>query len=92
MDKALARSLRARGAALRPVLILGKNGITHQSIASLDSYLAKNELAKVKLLPGSGLEVGEAESFLMEATSSEGLSEIGSTFLLYRKKKEKKGR
>jgi RNA-binding protein len=78
------RHLRALGHALRPVALLGKDGISDAFVAAVDQALGDHELVKVKLLETAALDRHEAAVALAARTSSEVAQVLGNTVLLYR--------
>ncbi len=79
-----ARSLRALGHPLTPVVHVGKAGITPPVVAQVARALLDHELIKVKVLPEAPEErraVGEA---LAAGTGAELVQVIGRTVLLYK--------
>lgn len=79
-----ARFLRGLGHHLRPLAIIGREGITDNFIRSLDELLCAHELVKVKLGQGCGLDRREAAAIITDRTGSLLAQEIGKTVLLYR--------
>lgn len=78
------RHLRALGHELKPIVLVGKDGIDEGLIAALDQALADHELVKVKIGEGAGLERREAADQLAAQTHSEVAQVLGNTVLLYR--------
>lgn len=79
-----ARFLRGLGHHLKPIVLLGKEGITPALLNSLDTALTTHELVKVKLQESCELEKGEASRLLAEQTGSAVAQILGKTVLLYR--------
>jgi RNA-binding protein len=78
------RYLRSLGTALRPVVVVGKNGMSDAVVAKLRAELDAHELIKVRLA-GEDREEREALSHeLASASSSEWVGRIGGVALLYR--------
>jgi RNA-binding protein len=78
------RHLRALAHPLRPVVQVGKEGVTEALIAAVDRALADHELIKVKLGENADLERHAAAAALAEATHAEVAQVLGNTLLLYR--------
>jgi RNA-binding protein len=78
------RHLRALGHSLRPVVQVGKDGVTEALIAAVDQALADHELIKVKVGENADLPREDAAAALAEATHSEVAQVLGNTLLLYR--------
>jgi RNA-binding protein len=78
------RYLRSLGSALRPVVIVGKNGMSEALVAKLRAELDAHELVKVRLA-GDDREAREALAReLAAASQSEWVGRIGGVALLYR--------
>ena len=80
--------LRAQAQQYRSLFQIGKDGISDNLIATLDDSLRAHELVKLNLLKTAPLSTAEAAAMLAQATDSELLHSIGSTFLLYRRSKK----
>lgn len=82
------RHLRALGHNLKPVVIVGKAGMTHGIITQTDTALEDHELIKVRF--GQGFDNGtkQAAAHLADATGSAVAGIIGRTALLYRERNE----
>ena len=81
--------LRSLAAAENTIIQIGKNGITDQVIASVETALTARELIKGKVLESSMLTAREACETLAAACSAEPIQAIGTKFVLYRKKNDK---
>jgi RNA-binding protein len=79
-----ARFLRALGHHLKPVVLIGKDGITTPVLAAVDEALASHELIKIKLQEGCLLGKDEAARQLAETTGAAIAQLLGRTILLYR--------
>ncbi|UCH56607.1 MAG: YhbY family RNA-binding protein, partial [Candidatus Bathyarchaeota archaeon] len=78
--------------SLKPLLQIGKNGVTPGLIAAVDKTLADHELIKVKFLDYKNAKK-ELSTLLAEKTGSHLVDLIGNTAILYRpstKPKKKK--
>ena len=76
--------LRAQANTLDTTLMVGKGGITDALIAEADNQLTTRELVKGKVLEGALLSPREASDAICEATGAEGVSVIGTKFVIYR--------
>jgi RNA-binding protein len=83
------RHLRALGHHLRPVVLVGKDGVTPGLIAATETALRDHELVKVKL--GENAEGGRQalSTALAEGTRSQLVGVVGRMVLLYRRHPEK---
>jgi RNA-binding protein len=78
------RHLRSLGSALRPVVVVGKNGLSEAVLAKLRAELDAHELVKVRLAGEDRLERDALSRELAAASSSECIGRIGGVALLYR--------
>ena len=78
------RYLRSLGHHLKPLVMLGREGITDNVISAAHAVLNAHELVKVKIGNGCILERKEAADTIAERTGSEVIQIIGKTFLVFR--------
>jgi len=78
------RYLRSLGHHLKPLVMLGREGITDNVIAAAHAVLGAHELLKVKIGNGCPLEKREAAAALAAGTGSEIVQILGKTFLVFR--------
>ena len=76
--------LRAQATTLDTTLMVGKGGITDALIAEADNQLTARELVKGKVLEGALMTAREVCDEICEATGAEGISVIGTKFVIYR--------
>ena len=76
--------LRARANSIDTTLIVGKEGITETVVAEADNQLTARELIKGKVLETALMSPREVCDELCEATGADGISVIGTKFVLYR--------
>lgn len=76
--------IRARANTLETTLMIGKSGITDAVVAEAENLLTARELVKGKVLEGAFLTPREVSDALCEATGAEGISVIGTKFVIYR--------
>ncbi len=76
--------LRAQANTLDTTLMVGKDGVTEALIAEADNQLTARELIKGKVLENAMLTPREVCDALCEATGADGVSVIGTKFVLYR--------
>ncbi len=77
-------ALRAQANALETTLIVGKGGISDALIADVEIQLDNRELVKGKVLETAMLSPREASDAICEATGADGVSVVGSKFVIYR--------
>lgn len=73
---------------MKPLMQIGKNGITPGVIEQIDHLLEDHELVKIALLQNTVVELNEAAATLTEALNAEFVQGIGSKLTLYRPAKE----
>ena len=76
--------LRGQANSLDTTLMVGKDGVTDALIAEADNQLTARELIKGKVLENAMLSPREVCDALCEATGADGVSVIGTKFVLYR--------
>ncbi len=76
--------LRAQANTIDTTLMVGKSGVTDAVIAEAENLLTARELVKGKVLEGALLSPREVCDALCEATGAEGVSVIGTKFVIYR--------
>ena len=78
------RHLRGLGHELKPIVLVGKDGIDDGLVAAVDQALADHELVKLKVGEAAKLDRHEAADALAKRTHSEVAQVLGNTVLLYR--------
>ena len=76
--------LRAQANSLDTTLIVGKNGVTEAVVAEAEILLTNRELVKGKVLEGALMSPREVSDAICEATGADGVSVIGTKFVIYR--------
>ncbi len=76
--------LRAQANTLETTLMVGKEGVTDALIAETENQLDSRELVKGKVLEAAMLTPREVSDALCEATGADGVSVIGTKFVIYR--------
>ncbi len=76
--------LRAQANTLDTVLMVGKDGVTESVIAEAENLLTARELVKGKVLETALMSAREVSDAICEATGADGVSCIGSKFVIYR--------
>ena len=82
--------LRGLGNRLDTKVVIGHGGLSDNCLKNIDSTLLKDELAKIRLQPASGLDRHEAAEKISELTDSNLIKVFGSTILIYRENAENK--
>ena len=79
-----ARYLRGLGHHLKPLVMLGRDGLSENVIIAANAVLTAHELIKVRIGNGCFLDRREAAGIAAEKTGSEIVQILGKTFLLFR--------
>ena len=75
---------RAQANSLETTLMVGKDGVTEAVIAEADRLLTARELVKGKVLETALMSAREVSDEICEATGADGVSCVGSKFVIYR--------
>ena len=76
--------LRAKANELETTLMVGKDGVTENVVAEADRLLTARELIKGKVLESALMSAREVSDAICEATGADGVSCVGSKFVIYR--------
>ena len=87
-DRAEIVRLRALAHSLRPVVMLGQNGLTEAVTREIDEALTRHELIKVKLAAEGKAECDAQAAALAEGSDSLLVQRIGHVAVLYREDPE----
>jgi len=82
------RYLRSLGHSLKPLLQVGKEGITEPFIAQVAQALEQHELIKIKVLENSPVDKKEAAVMITQQLPCHLAQIIGKTLLLFQSRKE----
>ena len=75
---------RAQANDLETTLMVGKEGVTEAVVAEAERLLTARELIKGKVLESALMSAREVSDAICEATGADGVSCVGSKFVLYR--------
>ena len=75
---------------LETTLMVGKEGVTEQVIAETLTQLEARELIKGRVLESALMSAREVLDALCEATGGEGISTVGSRFVIYKESEKLK--
>ena len=75
---------RAQANDLETTLMVGKEGVTEAVVAEADRLLTARELIKGKVLESALMSAREVSDAICEATGADGVSCVGSKFVIYR--------
>ena len=76
--------LRGRATTIDTTLMIGKGGVTDTVIAEAEIQLDARELVKGKVLETALMSAREVSDEICEATGADGVSCVGSKFVIYR--------
>ena len=76
--------LRGQANTLETTLMVGKDGVTEAVIEEADKLLTARELIKGKVLESALMSAREVSDAICEATGADGVSCVGSKFVIYR--------
>ena len=76
--------LRAQANELDTTLMVGKEGVTENVIAEAERLLTARELVKGKVLETALMSAREVSDAICEATGADGISCVGSKFVIWR--------
>ena len=76
--------LRAQANTIDTTLMVGKDGVTENVVAEADRLLTARELVKGKVLETALMSAREVSDEICEATGADGVSCVGSKFVIYR--------
>ena len=75
---------RAQANSLETTLMMGKDGVTEAVVAEADRLLTARELVKGKVLESALMSAREVSDAICEETGAEGISCVGSKFVIWR--------
>ena len=75
--------LRAQANTIDTTLIVGKDGVTENVVAEAERLLTARELVKGKVLETALMSAREVSDEICEATGADGVSCVGSKFVIY---------
>ena len=76
--------LRAQANSIDTTLMVGKDGVTENVVAEAERLLTARELVKGKVLEAALMSAREVSDTICEATGADGISCVGSKFVIYR--------
>lgn len=76
--------LRAQANSLETTLIVGKDGVREAVVAEAENLLTARELVKGKVLETALMSAREVSDAICEATGADGVSCVGSKFVIWR--------
>lgn len=89
MTKEQQKYLKDRAQQIKPVVMIGKHGLTDGVVQMTDEALTVHELIKVRILDTDTIPVRDAAEQLSERCKAETIHTIGKTMVLFRINPEK---
>lgn len=83
------KHLRGLGHKLKPVIMVGQNGLTKALLDEFERSIAYHELIKVKLSVGDHETRDKAIAEMCEHSHAQLIQRVGNMALLFRKRKKK---
>ncbi len=80
------RELKKNAHSLKPVIQLGKKGVSEAFIAELNGALLAHELIKMAVMPERKSELASDLEEILKQTLAEHVDTIGNTVILYKKR------
>ena len=80
--------LRTQANGIETTLMVGKGGVTPNVIAEAEILLESRELVKGRVLETALMSAREVSDEICEATGAEGIQQVGSKFVIWRKSKK----
>ena len=84
--------LRKEGHTLKPVMQIGREGVSDSVIAAVDEALEKRELIKLSILENAMLDTRDTCDDIAKRLNAEPIQAIGNKFILYRESRNEKNR
>lgn len=88
LSAAERKQMRALAMRLKPLVFIGKAGMSEAVVAAADKAFEKTELLKIRILADDRGEREKLTSELAAASNSQVVGIVGKTAALYRKKKD----
>jgi RNA-binding protein len=80
--------LKSLANPLKPVIQIGKEGITPAVIDQVAETIAKRELIKISVLESCDIDIKEAASTVAGRTQSEFVQAVGRKFVIYKRNRK----
>ncbi|WDE01236.1 ribosome assembly RNA-binding protein YhbY [Thalassomonas actiniarum] len=90
LNKKQIQHLKGLAHSLKPVVLLGSNGLTEAVVAEIDYALNHHELIKVKIPTDDRENKGLIVDAICRETLATKVQVIGKTLIIYRQSEEKK--
>lgn len=84
MDKDKLYKLKSEAVHLKPIINVGKNGVTDANVKELKKHIKANRLVKVKMLKSAGIDTKTLAQQIADVTMTTLIEIKGNTVVLYR--------
>lgn len=89
LDKKDKFRLRALANPLKPVVIIGKDGLSENVLISIKDVIKTHELIKISILKTyTGLSTGELADLICSTIAAEKIFVVGKVMVIYKKNKD----
>ncbi|MCL2177688.1 MAG: YhbY family RNA-binding protein [Firmicutes bacterium] len=85
MDSKTRAKLRSLSNNLKPLMQIGKDGLSDNSVKQIEGMLQTRQLIKISVLTSSEYTARELADALAEITKAHVISVVGFKFVLYRR-------
>ena len=90
MDSKTRARLRSIASTIQPTVIIGKDGLTENMIASINDVIRTHELIKISILKTyEGLQTKELAELICSTIDAELIFVVGRTFVIFKKNKDR---
>jgi len=86
LSQQFKKALRARAHELKPVILVGNNGLSTAVIAEAEQALCVHELIKVRLHAGDREAIRQASTLLCQQLEAELIQSIRKVVVIYRQR------
>ncbi len=90
ITKAQRQYLKGLANPLKPIVMIGKSGLTYNVIQSIEDNLTAHELIKIDVLQSCEETASALAVEIAGETHSEIISQLGRKIVLYRRNREKR--
>jgi len=90
LNKKQIQYLKGLAHSLKPIVLLGNNGLTEAVVAEIDYSLGHHELIKIKIPTDDRETKGLIVDAICRETNATKVQLIGKTLIIYRESEEKK--
>ncbi len=84
LSNADKRELKAKAHKLKPVVLIGNNGLTESVVSEIDGSLLAHELIKIKINTPDRDALKEISNEICEKVNAELVQSIGHVIVIYR--------